>query len=241
MLVALHGFTENDTVWADVLRGGIPDPVCPLLPGHGWKPCGQGTTVESVADELAARHGARGPVDILGYSMGGRIALVLALRHPRLVRRLVLVSSGPGFKDGALQGSRRTHEMALAETLEDDGLGPFVAMWEKNPILAPAHPLPRALEEDVRARRMNHDPNGLAGALRHLGAGAMPNLWERLGEIACPTLLIAGASDRRYVEVMGEMAKAMPQARLEIVAEAGHGIHREQPEAVRRLVADFLR
>ena len=240
MLVALHGFTENDLVWGDVLRLAIPDLVSPLLPGHGWKPCPATTSVETVADDLAKRHLASGPADILGYSMGGRIALVLALRHPRLVRRLVLVSSGPGFKDGVLQGSRRTHEMALAETLEDDGLGPFVAMWEKNPILTPAKPLPRALEEDVRARRMNHDPVGLAGALRQLGAGAMPNLWERLGEIACPTLLTAGAADRRYVEVMGEMATAMPTARLEIVAEAGHGIHREQPDAVRRLVAGFI-
>lgn len=240
MLVALHGFTENDTVWSDVLRGAIPELVCPLLPGHGWKPCPPATCVESVADDLAARHLASGPADLLGYSMGGRIALLIALRHPRLVRRLVLVSSGPGFKDGVLQGSRRTHEMALAETLEDDGLGPFVAMWEKNPILAPAKPLPRSVEEDVRARRMDHDPLGLAGALRQLGAGAMPNLWERLGEVACPTLLIAADADRRYVEVMGEMATAMPKARLEIVAEAGHGIHREQPEAVRRLVADFL-
>ena len=240
MLVALHGFTENDLVWDDVLRPVIPDLVSPLLPGHGWKPCPATTSVETVADDLATRYLTGAPADVLGYSMGGRIALVLAMRHPQLIRRLVLVSSGPGFKDGVLQGSRRTHEMALADTLEDDGLGPFVAMWERNPILTPAKPLPRALEEDVRARRMNHDPNGLASALRQLGAGAMPNLWERLGAVACPTLLIAGAADYRYVEVMGEMAAAMPKARLEIVAEAGHGIHREQPDAVRRLVAGFL-
>jgi len=240
MLVALHGFTENDQVWGDVLRDTIPALATPLLPGHGWKPCPATASVETVADDLAARHLAAAPADILGYSMGGRIGLVLALRHPQRVRRLVLVSSGPGFKDGALQGSRRTHEMVLADTLEDDGLGPFIAMWEKNPILTPAKPLPRALEEDVRARRMNHDPLGLAGALRQLGAGAMPNLWNRLGEIACPTLLIAGAADHRYVEVMEEMARLIPGARLEIVADAGHGIHREQPEAVRRLVAGFL-
>ncbi|MBA3685760.1 MAG: alpha/beta fold hydrolase [Planctomycetes bacterium] len=239
MLLALHGFTENDETWRPVLAPVAKDVRCALLPGHGDMPCPAGLTIEALADQLAARHlGA--PADVLGYSMGGRIALVLALRHPALVRRLILVSSGPGFRDDKLQGTRRTNEMALADTLEDDGLGPFVAMWEQNPLLKPAKPLPRALEEDIRARRLNHDPLGLAGALRQLGAGAMPNLWDRLHGIRQPTLLIAGSADTRYCEVMGEMATLIAGATCQVVADAGHGIHRERPDEVRRLVKDFL-
>ncbi len=239
MLVALHGFTENDEVWREVLNLPPDRLVCPLLPGHGFKPCAPDTGVASLAAEIATEACANG-CDLMGYSMGGRIALHLALDRPKHVRRLILVSSGPGFRDGTLQGSRRHSDEIMAEILEEDGLGPFVAYWEANPILKPAHPLPRAVEEQVRSRRLNHDPLGLAGALRRLGAGAMPNLWDRLGALRTPTLLIAGSSDQRYCQVMADMAKAMPDARLAVVPEAGHAIHREQPAAVRELVLGFV-
>jgi 2-succinyl-6-hydroxy-2,4-cyclohexadiene-1-carboxylate synthase len=240
MLLALHGFTENDESWRPVLEPVASELRCALLPGHGDQPCPSDLDIEELADRIAARY-LEQPGDVLGYSMGGRIALVLALRHPEKVRRLILVSSGPGFRDGQLQGTRRTKEMALAETLEDDGIGPFVAMWEENPILRPAKPLPRATQEDIRARRLNHDPLGLAGALRRLGAGAMPNLWGRLADLRMPTLLIAGAADERYCEVMQEMKRLIPGATCHIVADAGHGIHRERVDELRRLVGAFLR
>ncbi|MBA3847651.1 MAG: alpha/beta fold hydrolase [Planctomycetes bacterium] len=239
MLVALHGFTENDEVWREVLDLPRERLACPLLPGHGFKPCPPGLGVASLADEIATGACAGG-CDLLGYSMGGRIALHLALDRPKQVRRLILISSGPGFRDDALQGSRRHSEEIMAEILEEGGLGPFVAWWEANPILKPAKPLPRAVEERVRSRRLNHDPLGLAGALRRLGAGAMPNLWDRLGAVRAPTLLIAGAADQRYCEVMADMAKAMPDARLAVVPDAGHAIHREQAAAVRELVLGFV-
>jgi len=240
MLTALHGFTEDDLVWPELLAPLGVALCCPLLPGHGAKPCPEGTTVVGVARDLAACCFADGPGDLLGYSMGGRIALHLALDRPQSVRRLVLISSGPGFQDGALQGSRRTTEMALAETLEDNGIGPFVAMWEANPILRPAKPLPLAVEAALRCRRLSHEPLGLAGALRRLGAGAMPNLWGRLGELRVPVLLIAGAADARYCKVMQEMAALMTDARFTAIPDAGHAVHREQPAALLRVIAGFL-
>lgn len=238
MLLALHGFTENDQTWRDILSQRT-DVVTPLLPGHGWKPCPTTLSIEGLADEVTAQLGESGG-DALGYSMGGRLALLAAIRNPTRFRRLILVSSGPGFKDRDLQGSRRTNEMAMAETLEEEGLGPFVAMWEKNPILQPYRPFSRSVAEDLRARRMQHDPCGLAGALRQLGAGAMPNLWDRLGDVACPTLLIAGAADERYSDVMQHMAGKMPNAKLVIVPECGHAVHRENQFALLEHINAFL-
>ena len=111
MLTALHGFTETDDVWTEVLEP-LKRPVrCPLLPGHGWKPCPAGTTITSVATEIAAKLPANG--DLLGYSLGGRIALQLALDHPTKLRRLVLISSTAGLRDAKERVKRVRHDHAF--------------------------------------------------------------------------------------------------------------------------------
>lgn len=238
MLTALHGFTETDDVWTEVLEP-LKRPVrCPLLPGHGWKPCPAGTTIKSVASEIAAKLPANG--DLLGYSLGGRIALQLALDHPGTLKRLVLISSTAGLRDAKEREKRVRHDHAFAEVLEEDGLGPFVAWWESNPALKPARVLPRAMIEQLRCRRLNQDPRGLAGVLRHLGTGGMLDLWPRLGELKLPVLLIAGESDPRYVEVMTAMAAKIPGARLELVPGCGHAVHREAPNELIDLLRMFL-
>jgi 2-succinyl-6-hydroxy-2,4-cyclohexadiene-1-carboxylate synthase len=237
-LTALHGFTEDDTVWQEVLAPlGIPLH-CPLLPGHGWRPCPPDTTFAGLAAGLAATLPTGG--DLLGYSLGGRLALQIALDHPGRMRRLVLVSCTAGIRGDAERAARVRSDDHLAQVLIEDGIGPFVAWWQANPALRTARPLPRAEEEALRSRRLNQDPHGLALALRRLGAGAMTDLWPRLGGLKPPVLLIAGAADTRYVATMRAMADAIPGARLEMVADAGHAVHREQAERVRTLVRDFL-
>ena len=237
-LTALHGFTEDDTVWQEALAPLGLSLRCPLLPGHGWKPCPADTTFAGLAAELAATLPAGG--DLLGYSLGGRLALQIALDHPRHVRRLVLVSCTAGIRVEAERAARVHSDEHLAEVLSEDGIGPFVAWWQANPALRPAKPLSRAEEEALRSRRLNQDPRGLAMALRRLGAGAMADLWPRLGELRLPVLLIAGAADTRYVATMRAMAGLIPGARLELVPDAGHAVHREQAERVRTLVGAFF-
>ena len=212
MLLALHGFTETDEPWRELL----PEAVALVLPGHGHVPVGTDADLASVAAEVALRLPTDGG-DIVGYSMGGRIALRLALDHPRRVRRLVLVSSGPGFPPGDEGAQRRRRDAWLADILEEDGIGPFVAWWESNPVLRPAQPFSRAETQRLRAMRLNQDPRGLATCLRRFGPGSMESLWERLGELRASTLLIAGAADARYVQVMGDMRARLPQARLAVV------------------------
>jgi 2-succinyl-6-hydroxy-2,4-cyclohexadiene-1-carboxylate synthase len=238
-MLVLHGFTETDLFWQETLGPQLPAE-CVLLPGHGWKPCPDGTTLKSVAAGFAQRLPADGSGDLLGYSLGGRIALQLALDHPGRLRRLVLVSCVAGMRDPAERAARIKRDEGLAQILEEDGIGSFLALWESNATLKPAKPLPHRVCETIRSMRMNQDPNGLAAALRSLGVGTMEDLWDRLPTLRVPTLLIAGEHDQRYVKAMGEMAKLIPGARFEIVAGSGHAVHREQPYELRRLVSQFL-
>ncbi len=238
MLNVLHGFTEDDLAWKEALA---PLPVRGhLLPGHGWRPCPAGTSHLSLAREIAGRL-TGDPVDLLGYSLGGRIALSIALDFPQRLRRLVLVSCCPGIADPLERTQRRSRDERLAEWLEKDGLGPFLAYWETLPALKPGRPLPPALEESIRARRLSHDPAGLAAALRLLGQGVMEPVWDRLPTLKLPVLLVVGAADANYRPVMTRMADAIPGARLVEIPGAGHGIHREQPDALRLVVESFLR
>jgi 2-succinyl-6-hydroxy-2,4-cyclohexadiene-1-carboxylate synthase len=237
-MLVLHGFTETDLFWNDLLGPQLPHE-CALLPGHGWKPCPAGSDLASVAADFAKRLPAQGG-DLVGYSLGGRIALQLALDHPGRVKRLALVSCLPGLRDGQERQSRRERDERIAQILEEEGLGSFLALWENIPALKPAHPIPHRSSESIRSMRMNQDPKGLAAVLRSLGVGSMPSLWERLGTLKAKTLLVAGASDSRYASAMSEMAGIIPDAHLEIVADSGHAVHREQPLALRRLLTAFF-
>ncbi len=240
MLVALHGFTETDQVWSDFFADHLAVR-CPVLPGHGGKPCPPGTTLASTAAGLARHLAPEGGDDLLGYSLGGRVALQLALDHPGRVRRLVLISSGPGIADAVERAKRRRRDERLAQMLEEDGISPFTSWWESTPALKPARPLSRVVDESLRSLRLNQDPLCLAGVLRHLSHGTMEDLAPRLASLTIPVLLIAGDSDVAYCQRMREMAAALPNSRLQIIADSGHAVHREKPEAVRNAVITFMR
>lgn len=239
MLYALHGFTETDESWQETLGRDIAPLRCPLMPGHGDRPCPPGMSIERAAADLVAGFPEE-PVDLLGYSMGGRVAVRLALDHPRRVRRLILISCHPGIRDARERELRRRRDETLAQVLEEDGIGPFMAWWETQPALKPVQPFPPAVAEAVRARRLNQDPHGLAACLRSMGGGAMAPVWDRLGELRMPTLLIAGAQDHRYMRIMDEMAAAIPGSRRDLVLRAGHAVHRERPQVVSQMVGAFL-
>ncbi len=239
MLVALHGFTEIDLSWREVFADSPTTVTAPLLPGHGWAPCSDNTTIANVAADIAPRLGKKGS-DLLGYSMGGRIALQLALDYPQLVHRLVLISCRPGIADPAARQARLERDERLAEILEDDGIGPFVAWWERQPVLRTVTaPAPLA-EQILRGRRLNQNPLGLAAALRRLGQGSMEPAWDRLAELKMPVLLLAGAGDPAYVNDMQRMAEHIPHAEIDIIPAAGHALHREHPKDLVARIDAFL-
>ncbi len=239
MLYALHGFTESDEVWQDVFRDSGIDAKCLLLPGHGSKPCPADSDIPGTVEEIAGELPDDG-VDLLGYSMGGRLALRLALDHPKKVKRLILISSSPGLQSEEAMNERSSRDDALAEILEEDGIGAFVAWWEANPVLKTVRELDPNEEATLRSRRLNHDPADLAHACRCLGQGRMEPLWERLGELQCPVLLVTGSHDKPYKDMLQKAAGSIPQSRFRIIPVAGHAVHREQPDALLEILNEFL-
>lgn len=240
MLYAIHGFSETDLAWADLLEPARLRHRNLLLPGHGSKPCPPDATLTSTAAGFAAELPMEGSGDLAGYSMGGRVALRLALDHPQRVRRLTLVSCCPGIAEDDLRAKRAKEDEAIAEILEQDGLGTFVATWEANPVFAAGRSLPPAVKAKVRSRRLNHEPDGLAAAIRQLGQGRMESLWDRLSELQMPVLLVAGEADGKYLDLMQRMAVAIPHCELVTMPGVGHAVHREAAPELTEAMIDFL-
>ncbi|HEV8359476.1 MAG TPA: 2-succinyl-6-hydroxy-2,4-cyclohexadiene-1-carboxylate synthase [Candidatus Thermoplasmatota archaeon] len=245
-LVLVHGFAGSAASWEPVLpalREGRRV-VVPELVGHARSDAPASLApyrIEAVARQLVAVLDARGiaQADWVGYSLGGRVALTLALAAPQRVRRLVLASCSAGLRDDPERAARRAADEVWAERALKEGVQAFVDAWLAQPLFATLREDP-AMWERARRERLGHTAQGLANALRGMGQGATPPLWDRLAEVAAPTLLVSGARDADYVARMRAMAAAMPQARQELVPGAGHAVHAEQPAAFAAVVRKFL-
>jgi 2-succinyl-6-hydroxy-2,4-cyclohexadiene-1-carboxylate synthase len=246
-LLLLHGFTGRGTSWgAHATAFGRAFRVVVVdLPGHGRTGVAadpRRMSVEHTADDLAAilRRLDADPASVIGYSLGARIALRLAVAHPDVVARLVLESPSAGIEDSHDRAARRAADQAMANGLERDGIEAFVAAWEAQPIFASQSALPEARAARIRAIRLANRPDGLAASLLGAGRGAMEPLVDHLGEVRVPTLVIAGALDDRARPPAESIAAGIPGARLAIVDGSGHTPHDERPARFRRLALDFL-
>jgi 2-succinyl-6-hydroxy-2,4-cyclohexadiene-1-carboxylate synthase len=242
-LLLLHGFTGCAENWREVMaRLQSRHRVIAIdLPGHGKTDAPKDVsrfTMPVVAQHISAFiAGVIGtPAHLLGYSMGGRLALYLALYHPDRVKRLLLESASPGLATEEERRARIASDEVLAQRIERDGMEKFVDEWERLPLFASQAQAPAPARERLRALRLQNDGAGLALSLRGMGTGAQPSLWERLHDCATPALLITGALDAKFVEINKQMAQHMPLATHHIVANAGHAVHFEQPERYADLV-----
>jgi 2-succinyl-6-hydroxy-2,4-cyclohexadiene-1-carboxylate synthase len=246
-LILLHGFTGSSAVWDGVMADLAADRrvfAFDLL-GHGASDAPDEPSayaMDACVGQLRAACDRLGVLraDWLGYSMGGRVALALALSAPDRVRKLVLESASPGIADPGERAARRAADEALADRIAKEGMEPFVDAWMDQPLFASQRRFGPVKWAQARARRLAQRPQGMMGSLRGVGQGAQEPLWDRLSEVQAPTLLLSGALDGRYGGLMGRMAAAMSTAGRVVVADAGHAVHAEQPAAWLEAVRSFL-
>lgn len=213
--VLVHGFTQTAASWDGVLDGHAVDvhPDTDL-----W------TTARTIGDQ--AGDGA-----YVGYSMGGRLCLHLALDNPSRVGRLVLLGATAGIEDEGERRARRTADDRMAGEIEREGADAFLKRWLSHPMFGHlSEPGPRQRDAAV-----------LAACLRRLGTGMQEPLWDRLAELAMPVLVVAGDLDAKFTAIGRRMAEAVgDNARFATVPDAGHAAHLEQPAAFRAVVEEFL-
>jgi 2-succinyl-6-hydroxy-2,4-cyclohexadiene-1-carboxylate synthase len=243
-VVLLHGFTQGPGSW-DPLVAGLDASyqiVRVTLPGHG--PEGSASAkarwsfeeaAGAVADAVAAVAGPE-PATWIGYSLGGRLALRVALDRPDLVDALALLGATAGIEDPADRSARKEIDERLAAGLERKGVEQFIDGWLAQALFSRLDRSAAGVEE-----RRRGTVDGLASALRLLGAGAKEPVWDRLGELEVPVLLLAGEHDTKFSALAFRMAAAIgDNAGISFVPGAGHAAHLERPQSVTAIVARFL-
>ena len=241
----LHGFTQSGRSWRELI-GHMPEGwmwIVPDLRGHGETQLKHGAecSMDACTGDLVQLWDSLGvrQTHLVGYSMGGRLALHAAVRHPERVLSLVTIGAHAGLDEDAREGRRRGDE-SLAGRIENDGVESFVNYWEKLPLFAGLERRGPGYVDQVRAERLRNHAAGLACSLRGMGAGVMEPLWDQLGWLNMPCTFVAGQLDHGYVASARRLAGSVSNGRLEIVLRAGHPVHQERPDAFARVLANHL-
>ena len=232
-LALLHGFTQTGSSWAKIAAQLANDFHCVLFdaPGHGTS-LQINTDLWQTADQVVA---SSGKGIYCGYSMGARMALHCALRHPNHVGALIVVSGTPGISDEAERLERRFLDDQMAQHILAIGINRFIDEWLARPMFAG---LP--IDELEIANRKTNSDAGLAKSLELCGVGTQEDLWSRLGELQMPVLIIAGALDKKFADIAIKMHEAIADSELRIVADSGHSVHLEKPDEFLRIVREWL-
>jgi 2-succinyl-6-hydroxy-2,4-cyclohexadiene-1-carboxylate synthase len=244
-VIFLHGFLGSGLDWQEIIKDLSVDFYCiaPDLPGHGK------TKIEGISTLYAIEYFAPVFVKYLknigvfashltGYSMGGRLALFLAVHFPDLWQKMILESASPGLKSKKARKERIQNDEQLAKRLEQIPLGDFLRDWYGQPIF-------KSIQKKLKypsmiSRRMLNDPRELAIALRMMGTGRQPSLWKEWKSINAPILLLAGEFDRKFCTMMSAMNQTSPNAELQIVKSSGHNTHFENPSVFYTHIYNFL-
>ncbi|WP_462405698.1 2-succinyl-6-hydroxy-2,4-cyclohexadiene-1-carboxylate synthase [Gracilibacillus sp. Marseille-QA3620] len=247
-VLLLHGFTGSGHTW-DELMETYKDMyrfIAVDLLGHGKTSapnCHERYRMEEAADDLRAILDDLGltRVHVLGYSMGGRLALGFAVRFPEYVMSLTLESSSPGLPSAIEQEDRRKKDAALAARIAEIGVERFADEWSQIPLFATQETLPKEIKDRVREERVSQRAAGLAGSLLGMGTGSQPSYWGELARLQMPVQLLAGELDSKFVRIAKQMAEALPFPQISIIEGAGHAIHVEKPAEFGRIVVDYLK
>jgi 2-succinyl-6-hydroxy-2,4-cyclohexadiene-1-carboxylate synthase len=216
----LHGFTQTKESWLPVIEQLEQDRSHCLLdaPGHGMSTDGQ-RTLPQVGTDVAETMNTG---ILVGYSMGARIALHVALQHPEKVTALVLISGTGGIDDAPGRSARCASDELLAQRIADIGVAPFINEWLANPMFSGL-----STELADLPSRCRNTPQGLGDSLRYAGTGTQEPLWNQLSNITMPVLLIAGEHDQKFVNNAQRMNDLLPNSELHIMKNVGHTSHLE--------------
>lgn len=224
-IVLVHGFTQTRRCWGPAAGELARDHEVVRVdaPGHGRSSEVQADL--AAGGRLIAEQG--GEATYLGYSMGARFCLHLALSNPELVRGLVLIGGTAGIEDSDERAARRDQDLRTAARIQAEGLEAFLDAWLTQPLFAR---LPA--ERTFRSERLENSVEGLASSLQQAGTGSQEPSWQQLDQLMMPVLVVAGALDDKFSALAQRMAAAIgDNATLARIPAAGHAAHLEQPDA----------
>ena len=242
----LHGFTGSSATWTPHLAAFAAFTTVRVdFLGHGrsdapadMRRYDMAACIDdllTIQDHLGIRRCA-----VVGYSMGGRVAMRVALQAPERLWALVLESASPGIADPSERRTRVAQDTKLAARIRSEGVAAFADYWQSLPLFASQSRLPAAARQALRHQRLQHTADGLANSLQGLGAGMQEPVLHRLRDLRLPVLLLAGVLDDKYCGLANDMAALLPCNRVRIVPDAGHAVHLEQPAAFDDAVRGFL-
>lgn len=245
VILLLHGFMGSSNDFIEVVPQLSKYFACLIvdLPGHGktrvigsdeyYNMVNTATALINLLDQLKIDQ-----CDLFGYSMGGRLALYMAINFSARFNKLILESASPGLKTAAERSLRRLSDLKLADKLENSNFQEFLCNWYKQPLFQSLRQHDNL--EKIRARRLQNNPLELAKSLRNLGTGNQPSLWDKLSSYQIPTLLMVGEYDHKFQAINIDMAALSPVVTLKIIAESGHNIHWENPGGWIESLINFL-
>lgn len=246
-IVLLHGFTGSTKTWLDVVNQ-LPTSIHVVavdLIGHGQTSAPKEVQsylmdahinlLEQLFERLQLQQ-----FTLLGYSMGGRVALSYAVRYPHRINALILESASPGLAQSEERAARKLADDALAKKIEANGITAFVNQWENISLFATQKGLSQEIQQEIRAERLAQTTTGLANSLRGMGTGMMPSLWHKLHELKMPVTLITGLLDTKFEQLAVKMLEHLQDATHISVNGVGHAIHVENPVEFATIVKERL-
>ena len=242
MIFALHGFLGTGADF-DILSQHLA-PAYPIaapdLPGHGYLGSQRDITLDSTLDSLRQEHDSSAEPILLGYSLGGRIALNWALADPDRFKALILISTSPGLKDLEARAARQKQDAQWMERLSHIHISRWLNEWNAQTVFnTPMAIAPETLDK-IHNRQLSADTAGWAAAMKGMGNGVLPYLGERLGKIKIPTLLITGEADTKFHAINCEMSSHI-KAKHTIIADSGHRPHLEHPNQTAAAIRVFVK
>ena len=237
-IVAFHGFMGVGSDFTPLSEGLGLSVYAPDLIGHGIfqseNPLDY--TLEAQLSYWAQRLPDR--CTLVGYSMGGRLALQFALRYPKRIERLILIGATPGLIDPKERAQRVLWDREQARLIRTWGVQRFYESWQEIPIIATQKTIETGIREVMVANRMTQSAEGLALSMEHFGTGVMPHCWGRLRNLVMPTLLMVGEVDLKYRGIAESMTDEIVVGTVDqaVISNAGHCAHLEGlEEAVEHL------